>query len=154
MAENLEHAIRQCLLRSLVVTVTVTLAIVAVGFLSGCAQVHESTEQARAENAANEAAIQHITVTSDSVIPGHPSFERLGNVGGHCSTERKTEEIDPVADYLRRNAYLKFGEAADGVIEAQSRLIELSRAQGAICEASGSTDGEYYCCGVAVHFVN
>lgn len=127
-------------------------SIVALALLSGCAQVHEATESARAENAAHEVAIQRIIVSTESVFPDHPSFERLGTVGGHCAIDRASEENVPFADSLRRNAYLKFGEAADAVIEARAWYISHSM-PSSVCDISGSS-GELYCCGVAVHFVN
>jgi hypothetical protein len=114
--------------------------------------VHEATESAREENAAHEAAIRRIIVSTESVIPEHPSFERLGTVGGHCAIDRDSEESVPLADYLRRNAYLKFGDSADAVIEARTWYISHSM-PSPVCDISGSS-GEFYCCGVAVHFVN
>ncbi len=124
----------------------------ALALLSGCAQVHEATESARAENAVREAAIQRIIVSTESAIPEHPSFDRLGPVGGHCAIDRKSEENVPFADSLRRNAYLKFGESADAVIEARAWYISHTM-PSSICDISGSS-GEFYCCGVAVHFVD
>lgn len=120
--------------------------------LSGCAQVQQSTENARLENADREAAIRRIVVSTASVIPDHPSFERLGTVGGHCAIDRVSEDNVPFAESLRRSAYVKFGEAADGVIEARAWTISHSM-PSSVCVVSGSSD-ELYCCGVAVHFVN
>ena len=128
------------------------LTIVVLALFSGCAQVHEATESARAENAAHEAASRRIIVSTESVIPEHPFLERLGTVGGHCAIDRDSEESVPFADYLRHNAYLKFGDAADAVIGARAWYISHS-IPSSVCDISGS-GGEFYCCGVAVHFVN
>jgi hypothetical protein len=127
-------------------------AIMVLALLSGCAQVHETTESARTENADREAAIRRIIVSTESGIPGHPSFERLGTVGGHCAVDRDTEDTIPYAGSLRRSAYLKFGEAADGVIEARAWYISHSM-PSSVCIVSGSSS-ELYCCGTAVHFVD
>jgi len=114
--------------------------------------VHRATESARAEDAAREAAIHRIIVSTESLPPEHPSFERLGTVGGHCAIDRNSEERVPFADSLRRSAYLKFGAAADAVIEAQAWYISHEK-PSSICVISGGS-GEFYCCGVAVHFIS
>ncbi len=125
-------------------------AIVSLALISGCAQVREATESARAENAVREAAIKRIIVSTDSVIPDHPSFERLGTVGGHCAIDQDLEDYGSFAGSLRRSAYLKFGLAADAVIEARSWYTPYS-VRSSIFDTSGR-GGEFYCCGVAVHF--
>ena len=104
------------------------------------------------ETAARETSIKRIIVSSDSVIPEHPAFDRLGTVGGHCAVDLNSEDSVPFADSLRRNAYLKFGESADAVIEARSWYISHAM-PSSVCDISGSS-GELYCCGVAVHFVD
>jgi hypothetical protein len=128
-------------------------AIIMLALLAGCGQVHEATERARAENVAREAAIRRITVSSESVIPEHPYFERLGTVGGgQCTVDRNSEEHVPFADFLRRNAYLKFGDSADAIVEARAWYIPQTMLSP-VGDVSGSS-GEFYCCGVAVHFVD
>lgn len=91
-------------------------------------------------------------VSTASVVPEHPYLERLGVVGGHCAIDPHSEDNPPYADSLRRSAYLKFGQAADAVIEAQAWYIPHTM-PSAVCDVSGSS-GELYCCGVAVHFEN
>ena len=73
-------------------------------------------------------------------------------MGGHCAINQNSEESVPFADSLRRSAYLKFGQTADAVIDAQGWYISHEK-PSSVCIISGSS-GEFYCCGVAVHFTS
>jgi len=128
-------------------------AIAGLILLSACTQWHEATERARTEDAARDSAIQRINVSTGNEIPEHPSFNRLGVVGGHCPIDRNSEE-NVFADFLRRNAYLKFGDSANGVIDARAWYISHTKPSSSVCDLSGTGSGEFYCCGVTVQFTN